>query len=71
MVNFEELKSKFPSCHHPPKEGCKYCGGTGIRHKVIFGKEIETACICIYVDHDICDTAQELLNETIRKIREE
>lgn len=26
---YRELKAKYPEIHHAPREGCKYCGGTG------------------------------------------
>lgn len=66
MTNKKMINKKFRNTRHPPREGCKYCGGTGERiAKPGF------PCICLYVDHDICDFAAESLAETATKLKAE
>jgi len=74
-VSLDEIREKVPTAHHEPRENCKYCGGTGMRHKKIPATDLlpawegDCACICIFVDHELADFAQETLNKTIRTIR--
>ena len=76
-MTLDELKAKVPTAHHLPKEDCKYCHGTGFRHKKLpktefwEAREFDTPCICVFVDHDMSDMAQEMMNETIDKNRNE
>lgn len=75
MVTLEEIREKVPTAHYAPRENCKYCNGTGFRHKVIPASEHLPAidgyfpCMCIFVDHAFVDMMQEAMNETIRKIK--
>ena len=71
MTN-EQLKAKYPHSNHGPKSDCKQCNGKG--EKVVTlssGEPITVSCICIYVNHDMVDMAQDALNTTISKIRKE
>jgi len=67
-MTLDELRDKFPKCNHLPRENCRYCGGSGDKRSI--GRS-DLPCICIYVDHDICDFAQESLSETVKKMKKE
>ena len=62
----EQVREKFPGAKRAPRDGCKYCDGTGERKN-----RPGLPCICVYVDHDICDFAAESLAETAGKLRRE
>ena len=74
-ITLEEIKKKVPTAHHIPLKDCKYCHGTGFRHKKLPGGKFlrpfegDFPCICIFVDHDLVYKAQEMINETIDNIR--
>lgn len=68
--SLEEVRQKYPRANHPPREGCKYCDGTGDKRRSPTVRP-GVPCICIFVSHDLCDFAAESLAETVRKIREE
>ena len=76
-VSLEEIKKKFPNCHYAPRENCKNCGGKGYVTKTITACEfweehkVDAPCMCIYVDHEYVDMAQDVLNGTIRKMKNE
>lgn len=63
-MTLEEIRLKFPRANYAPRENCKFCQGTGVRR-------VTLPCICIFVSHDMCDFAAELLSETVKKIRDE
>ena len=67
MATFEELKEKYPLCNHAPDPNCRYCHGEGEKpRRLVVGL---TPCMCIFVDHDLVEKAQDIMNETIRKIK--
>lgn len=70
LVSLEEIRAIYPTAHHEPRDNCKYCGGTGKIHKKTKLIEGDFACICIFVDHDLVDFAQQSINETIQNIRD-
>lgn len=75
MMEFEELKAKYPDIHHAPRENCKFCHGSGEKTTHLKGGEfiaeqdIVSPCICTFVDHDIVDVAASMLNKTISKMK--
>lgn len=75
-VTLEEVRAIFPNANHAPLVGCKRCGGTGVSTKVPKLKLLKIPpeglpCICIFVDHDLCDFAAESLAETVRTLERE
>ena len=65
-VTLDDVRSKFPTVKYAPRVNCKYCNGTGERLT-----RPGLPCICVFVDHDLCDFAAESLAETARKILSE
>jgi hypothetical protein len=70
IVSFEEIRKKYSDCNYEPRDNCKYCNGTGIIHKKTFNIDGDFPCICIFVQHDLTDLAQNILNETISRMRQ-
>jgi len=74
-MNYLELKAKYPDIHHEPRQGCKFCHGTGEKTTHLSGGEfiaeqdITSPCICTFVDHDMVDIASNMLNETISNLK--
>lgn len=74
-MTYEELKAKYPEIHHAPREGCKYCGGTGekvahLKKSEFFeARDVTIPCICLFVDHEYVDEIQGALNETISRMK--
>ena len=73
----DEVRLQFPNANHAPREDCKFCAGTGAKpvknreqFKVLRPPD-ELPCICIFVDHDMCDFAAESLSATAKKISQE
>lgn len=66
MKMLEEVRQQFPNAKYAPRENCKYCDGTGSKRS-----RPHLPCICIFVDHSMCDFAAESLAETARKLRKE
>lgn len=65
-MTLEEIRQKHPRANHAPRENCKYCNGTGDRID-----RPHLPCICIYVDHSMCDFARESLSSVAKKMRKE
>ena len=71
-VDILRLHSGWTDTHHDPKPDCKWCHGTGERHPTLTnGKKIVSPCICMFVEHEWVETAQDLINQTIANIRKE
>ncbi len=62
-VTLEEIRKEFPNANYAPKKDCKFCGGCGTK-----SNHPGMPCICIFVDHWMCDWAAEALAETAKKI---
>ncbi len=76
-VTIEQIRLKFPGANYAPRVGCKHCGGTGAKpvknreqFKILKPPD-DLPCICIYVDHSMCDFAAQGLARTAKKIRKE
>lgn len=65
-MTLDEIRKKWPTANYAPRKGCRYCDGTG-ESKTHPG----LPCVCIYVDHEMCDFAAESLAETARALRKE
>jgi len=77
-VTLEAIRKMFPKANHVPRTGCPKCGGKGVYDvppekaaKIKYLKTTGLPCICIYVDHELCDFASESLAATARKLRTE
>lgn len=66
MKTLDEIRQEFPNANYAPRQDCKYCDGTG--HK---RTHPHLPCICVYVDHSMCDFAAQSLADTAKKIRDE
>jgi hypothetical protein len=66
MATLDDVRQKFPSANYAPRDGCKFCDGTGEK-KTHPG----APCICIDVSHDMCDFAADSLAATAKNIRKE
>lgn len=69
MTTLGDLKKKYPdrpSMKFDPKPDCKYCHGTGERKTTNKDYPI-TVCICVYVDHGVCEEMQDALNKVARE----
>lgn len=75
-VSLEQIREKFPNANYAPREGCKYCDGTGVKKNVPKVELLKVPdeglpCICVFVDHEMCDFAAKSLADTARKIKNE
>lgn len=74
MADLEALKAKYPGMNHAPREGCKFCGGTGEKPNSLRPDE-KMCCICIFVDHDFADEAASMIGNfakrELKKMRDE
>lgn len=61
MMSFEQIKAKVPNANHPPKEDCKYCKGEGFKD--------DSPCICLFVDHHLCEEVGSMLGEYARDMK--
>lgn len=66
LTTLDDVRKKFPNADYAPRANCRYCGGTGEKTN-----RPGMPCICVYVEHDLCDFAAESLAETAKKLREE
>ena len=65
-MDLEQIRQKFRSANYAPRKDCKYCDGTGLKRT-----HPDMPCICIYVDHELCDFAAQSLAETARQLKAE
>lgn len=71
-ITLEQMRQQFPNCNYAPRVGCRFCNGTGIKAtRISLDRTVQSPCICIYVDHEVCDFAAEGLAATARKIKAE
>lgn len=73
----DELKAKYPTSLYAPRNNCRYCGGSGEKLTRIEQSEfsekrdVVSPCICLFVNHDLADKAQKILNESIDAMKHE
>jgi hypothetical protein len=67
-LQLNELIKKYPKMHHAPLENCPQCGGTGER-KNEFSSTGFSACMCIFVNHDMLKEARDMMQEIIDEIK--
>lgn len=71
MGSLDELRKLFPRAKREPMANCPRCGGTGIRKNVPATVTLKGPfpCICIFVEHDLCDMAAEGLAEAAKRAK--
>lgn len=69
MSRLAELREKYnlEGGKYEPKQGCKFCGGTGERK--LKHRDGDTFCICLFVEPSLSDFAGESLAATAKKLR--
>jgi hypothetical protein len=78
MANWDELKAKYETAHHPPNPNCRKCKGEGewlftpkTKSEFFSNEPYMTPCICIFVDHEYVPEIGAALAETAKKMQAE
>jgi hypothetical protein len=66
------LKEKYPDSSYPPNPNCKFCGGTGERHKTINSTLRNTyACACLFLNPEYCEEVATEIGRVAKKLKKE
>jgi hypothetical protein len=64
------LKEKYPNAKYPPNPSCKFCLGTGERHKTINSMVKKTyACACLFLHPDYCEEVAIEIAKAAKKLK--
>ena len=61
----DERRAKYPESNYDPLPNCKHCSGTGERF--IKKLNLTTCCICIFVDHEVCEDVGTQIGQIARR----
>lgn len=70
MTTLEDIRKVYPKANYAPREGCKWCRGSGQRTMKKLDNRIHP-CACIFIQHDVVDKIVPLIAESAWRLREE